>query len=93
MKTSATWLAAAAALGLVTGAHAQSFSANGVTAEEFASWMQTQGFAVSVEKNADTPSPGSNDKMVLAADGGVKYLVFFYGCEQGRCFSVQLAAL
>jgi hypothetical protein len=93
MKIATLLATVGAAASLAASANAQSLGANGTTADEFAAWMNAQGYPGSVQPNRDAPSPGYSDKLITATLGSVKYIVYFYGCEQSRCSSIQLAGL
>jgi len=59
----------------------------GVTAEEVSSVFQEKGFQAELTKDS------SGNPLIRSSSGGVKFAVFFYGCNDAkRCDSIQFAA-
>lgn len=74
------------ALALVCGAgcaEAKDLPAGGMTATELVGWLQTAGFQAQAGATKDgTP-------YVKSAADGMTFGIFLYGCDKGRCTSLQ----
>lgn len=79
-------LAAVAALTASTGALAAPLPAGGVSAQQVVEVLQSRGY------RAELDTDGVGDPLVRSAADGVNFGIYFYGCEQGRCTSIQYIA-
>ncbi|MAK80970.1 YbjN domain-containing protein [Phenylobacterium sp.] len=78
------WMAAGLALGLcAVPAQSRPLPAGGVTAAEVIEVLQANGYRA--EEDVD----GVGDPMVRSATDGSNYAIYFYGCERGRCTTIQ----
>jgi hypothetical protein len=76
------------AVGLMTGAaHAKPIPDGGVTVTDIADVMKAKGY------KAEVTTDNSGDPMIKSAGSGVKFEVYFYGCNSSkRCTSIQFSA-
>jgi hypothetical protein len=70
----------------VTPALGRPIPTGGVNADEVAAALRDKGYKAEITKDS-----GGDPKVESAADGS-KFDVWFYGCKNGRCASVQFAA-
>jgi len=77
-------IAAIAALGAGSAA-ARPLPEGGATAAEVAQVLRDKGY------RAEVTVDGVGDPLVRSALDGSSFGVYFYGCEQGRCTSLQFA--
>jgi len=82
MKTLIGGLMACAAV-VPSAALARPLPDGGVTVQEVAQELQSKGYKAEVGKDG-----GGDPKIVSGVDGS-RFRVWFYGCESGRCASVQ----
>lgn len=78
--------AAVAVLGLAPGAQARPLPDGGVTPDEVARVMQHRGFRAEIT-TADDGRP-----LIKSSSSGYRFGVYFYGCKQDRCPSIQFAS-
>ena len=81
-------VAAALALAFVSMpfAQARDISNDGVTYEEIAAWLKEKGMPATIQKDA------RGNQIVSTSVNGVKFGVYFFDCQNGKCGSVQFAA-
>ena len=73
---------------LVPAANAANLPPGGMTAEEVAGWLLTQGYPAEVKPDPSTPS----DKIISSSVDGINFDIYMYACNNGRCASLQYAA-
>jgi len=79
--------AAVLALGLTASmAVAEDLPGGGMTGQDVASWLQSQGYRAEIQK-ADNGRP-----KVASATQGTSFYVHFYDCKDDRCASIQFTA-
>jgi Putative bacterial sensory transduction regulator len=71
---------------VATPAMARPIPTGGVNADEVAAALRDKGYKAEITKDS-----GGDPKVESAADGS-KFDVWFYGCKNGRCASVQFAS-
>lgn len=88
MKKTLAALAAFGAVGLAAlpAAAAVSYPAGGVTASEVAAVLKSKGL------QAEITTDDVGDPMIKSASEQINWRVIFYGCEKGRCTSIQFQA-
>ena len=60
----------------------------GMTVQEVAGWLLTQGYPAQIVD--DPTSPG--DQMVSSSIDGINFDIYMYGCTGGRCDSLEYGA-
>lgn len=82
-------VALGAAMALMVGAGpvlAKPLPNGGVTREEVAEWLKKKGYKADIEPNDD------GEMMISSTIGGVNYDLYFYGCKDQRCASIEYLA-
>jgi Putative bacterial sensory transduction regulator len=77
-----------AAFFLVPPAAANDLPPGGMTAQEVADWLRSQGYPAVVKPDPTTPG----DQIVSSSIDNINFDMYMYGCAQGRCDSLQYAA-
>jgi hypothetical protein len=94
MKLSTVAGVAAAALilvGVAATGNARDIPAGGLTYEEVASWLRASGYPATIKPDtSDGAKP--YERIVSSSIDGINYDIYFYGCSDGRCDSIQYAA-
>jgi hypothetical protein len=80
------FIAAIMATAGATPASAKDLPAGGMTADEVASWLQSQGYQAKVETD------NSGKQSITSSTGGTNFHVGFYDCKGARCGSMQFYA-
>lgn len=83
MRTMFAAAAAGLVLSLAAAANAAPLPAGGVTAAQVVQLLQDEGYRAQIDTD------GVGDPMVRSATDGVNFSIYFYGCERGRCASIQ----
>ena len=78
--------AAAIAMGLASEARARPIPDGGVTPDEVARVMQNRGFRAEITTTED------GRPLIKSTSGGYRFGVYFYGCKQDRCPTIQFAS-
>ncbi len=92
LSTVAGGLAAALILGAFAGtASARDIPRGGLTYEEVATWLRASGYPATVKQDTSDGAK-SYERIVSSSIDGVNYDIYFYGCSDGRCDSIQYAA-
>lgn len=78
--------ATALVLASAGAASAAPLPAGGVSAAQVVELLQGQGY------RAQLDTDGVGDPMIHSAAEGVNFAIYFYGCELGRCKSLQYSA-
>ncbi len=81
-------VAAALALAFASApiAHARDISNDGITYDDVVAWLKAKG------QNATITQDARNNKIVSTDIGGVKFGIYFFDCNNGKCGSLQFAA-
>jgi len=77
---------AASVMGLASGARARPIPDGGVTVSEVANIMQNRGFRAEITTTDD------GRPLIKSSSSGYRFGVYFYGCKEGRCPSIQFAS-
>jgi hypothetical protein len=77
---------AVAVIAGATAAPAKDLPAGGLTVEEVANWLQSDGYQAKIVTERD------GQKTIASSSGGVNFHIGFYDCKNQRCASIQFFA-
>ncbi len=85
MKAILTAGVALAIAAIAAPAVAAPYAAGGVTPKEAAAALKAEGLPAEIVKDGDTTS-------IKSSSGGINWRIYFYGCKNDRCSSIQFSA-
>lgn len=86
MRSSMIGVGAALVLMLAVGTAAAPLPDGGMTVREVADVLQERGYRAEIGKDS------AGDPIITSGAGGVTFRIYFYGCTNERCTSIQFAA-
>jgi hypothetical protein len=85
-------IVAALTLGVLAGpAKARDIPTGGLTYDEVATWLRASGNPATIKPDQSAGAK-PEERIVSSTIDGVNYDIYFYGCADGRCDSIQYAA-